>query len=157
MTKPYLQVMRELVGTQCILMPGVRALVLDDKGKVLLQKRTDVELWGLPGGSVELDETVSEAMCREVFEETNLTVESFEPMGLYSGPDQRLEYPDGGRIQCFSLAFIVRRWRGSPRADGVEGSEVRFFDPADPPDELVEMHRRTLQDFRRYNGEFLVT
>ncbi|MGC9455067.1 MAG: NUDIX hydrolase [Phycisphaerae bacterium] len=157
MTKPYLQMMRELVGKQCILMPGVRALVLDDDGKVLLQKRTDVARWGLPGGSVELDETASQAMCREVFEETNLTVDSYEPMGLYSGPDQRLEYPNGDRIQCFSVAFIVRMWKGTPQADGVEGSELRFFDPAAPPDELVEMHRQTLEDFRRYNGEFFVT
>lgn len=157
MTKPYLHVMRELVGTRRILLPGVRAIVVDADGEVLLQRRADVELWGLPGGSVELGETVVEAMRREVFEETSLTVVDFEPMGLYSGPSQQLEYPNGDRIQCFSVGFIVRRWEGTPRADGVEGREVRFFDPATPPDELVEMHRQTLKDFLRYNGRFIVT
>ncbi len=148
--------MRELAGRQRILLPGVRAVVVDDSGSVLLLRRTDVGRWGLPGGSVELGETVVEAMRREVFEETSLTVVDFEPMGLYSGPDQRLEYPDGGRIQCFSVAFIVRSWSGTPRADGVEGSELRFFDPEAPPDDLLPMYRATLEDFRGYNGRFIV-
>jgi ADP-ribose pyrophosphatase YjhB (NUDIX family) len=156
MAKPYLQTMRELVGRQCILLPGVRALILDADGRVLLQRRTDIEQWGLPGGSLELDETVTEALKREVAEETGLRVVAAEPMALYSGPDQRLEYPEGGRIQCFSLAFVVRQWEGEPRADGVEGLEVRFFPPDAPPADLVAMHRKTLDDFRRYNGTFFV-
>lgn len=157
MAKPYLQVMRELVGRRRILLPGVRAIIVDDTGRVLMQRRTDVGRWGLPGGSVEPDETAVEAMRREVFEETSLRAVDFDPMGLYSGPDQQLEYPDGGRIQCFSVAFIVRSWSGTPQADGVEGSELRFFAPDEPPEDILPMHRATLDDFCRYNGRFFVS
>jgi ADP-ribose pyrophosphatase YjhB (NUDIX family) len=152
----YLREMRALVGSRPILLPGVRAVVLDAAGRVLLQRRTDMPLWGLPAGSVEIGETALEAIRREVAEETALEVVEPEPMALYSGPDQGLTYPNGDRIQCFSLAFVVRRWRGEPAADGVEGSEVRFFALDELPDEMVDIHRRTLDDYRRYDGTFFL-
>jgi len=114
-------------------------------------------LWGLPSGSVELDETALEALAREVFEETNLEVRQAEPMALYSGPSQRFTYHNGDEIQCFSVAFIVRGWTGEPRADGVEGSEVWFWPLNALPDDLVPVHARTLDDFRDYNGNFMIS
>ena len=65
---PYLHSIRKQVGKQCILLPGVRALILNDRNEVLLQHRTDLDCWGLPAGSVELDETALEALKREVLE-----------------------------------------------------------------------------------------
>jgi len=53
----YLRTMRQLVGTQSILLPGVRAIVVNEAGQVLLQRRTDMPLWGLPSGAVELGES----------------------------------------------------------------------------------------------------
>ena len=79
-----------------------------------------------------------------------------EPMGSYSGPTQRFRYPNGDEVQCFSVAFIVRGWTGTPRADGVEGSEVRFWPVDSLPDDLVRIHARTLDDFREYEGGFLL-
>ena len=85
MMGPYLQDMRSCLGSQCILLPGVRAIILNDQGEVLLQHRTDINCWGLPAGSVELDETALEALKREVHEETGLKVHRAEPMARYSG------------------------------------------------------------------------
>ncbi len=156
MISPYVASLRAHIGSQCILLPGVRAILVNDRGEVLLQRRTDMGRWGLPAGSVELEESALEALKREVSEETGLRVLHAEPMGLYSGHAQRLRYPNGDQIQCFAVAFIVREWEGEPRADGVEGSAVRFW-PLDalPPD-LVQIHARTLDDFRRYRGVFVL-
>ena len=74
--------MRELVGSRRIFVPGVRAIILGDEGDLLLQRRSDTSLWGLPGGSVELGESALEALKREVAEETDLTVLQAEPMAL---------------------------------------------------------------------------
>jgi len=153
---PYLKTIREHIGSQCILLPGVRAIILNDREEVLLQRRTDLDCWGLPSGSVELDETALEALKREVWEETHLDVLQAESMALYSGPSQRFKYPNGDEIQCFSIAFIVRQWKGEIRADGVEGSEVRFWPLSDLPRDLVEIHARTLDDFKDYRGGFLL-
>ena len=97
-----------------------------------------------------------EALKREVAEETSLQVIQAEPMALYSGPTQRFTYPNGDEIQCFSVAFIVRDWTGTPKADGVEGSEVRFWSLNDLPQDLVTIHARTLIDFKQYQGKFLL-
>lgn len=153
---PYLQSIRSRLGPQCILLPGVRAIILNDRGEVLLQRRTDMACWGLPSGSVELDETALEALKREVREETGLEVRQAEPMALYSGPSQRFKYPSGDEIQCFSVAFIVRDWAGTPKADGVEGSEVRFWPMSALPEDLVSIHARTLADFKQYRGDLLL-
>jgi ADP-ribose pyrophosphatase YjhB (NUDIX family) len=152
----YLRELRRLVGRRCILLPGVRAIIPNEVGDVLLQRRTDMPLWGLPAGAVELGESALEAIKREVAEETALTVLEAEPMGLYSGPTQQFAYPNGDQIQCFSLAFIIRRWEGQPRADGVEGSRLQFFSPSQLPADLLPIHRKTLKDYTEYDGGFLL-
>ena len=152
----YLKNIRKLVGSGCIHMPGVRAIILNEAGEVLLQRRTDMPLWGLPAGAVELGETVLEALKREVAEETSLIVAQSEPMGFYSGPSQRFSYPNGDEIQCFSVAFIVRQWEGEPQADGVEGSQVRFFPLSQLPEDIVPIHKQTLCDYERYDGTFFL-
>lgn len=53
----YIQSIRKFIGTERLFVPGVRTIVVDRQGAVLLQRRTDVSLWGLPAGSVELEES----------------------------------------------------------------------------------------------------
>ena len=156
MMGPYLESIRSRLGSQCILLPGVRAIILNDREEVLLQRRTDLDCWGLPAGSVELEETALEALKREVYEETGLEVLRAEPMALYSGPSQRFKYPNGDEIQGFAVAFIVREWAGEPKADGVEGSEVRFWPMDELPADLMDIHRETLVDYRAYGGQFFL-
>lgn len=152
----YVQSIRKFIGSGRLFIPGVRAVLVNHQGEILLQRRTDVPLWGLPAGSVELDETALEALHREVKEETGLDIVTAEPMGLYCGPTQKFTYSNGDRIQCFSLAFIVRQWSGTPSADGNEGSDLRFFPLSKLPQDIVTTHKETLTDYARYNGTFIV-
>ncbi len=152
----YIQNIRAAVGTACIFNPGVRAIILNDKNEILLQRRTDMAYWGLPSGGVELGETALDALKREVLEETGLTVLQAEPMALYSGSEQCFKYPNGDEIQCFAIAFIIREWSGVPCADGDEGAEVRFWPPENPPDNLMPIHYRVIEDFLSYNGKFIL-
>jgi len=112
-------------------------------------------LWGLPGGSVEPDETAFEALKREVAEETALTVIDAEPMALYCGPDQKFTYPNGDKVQVFAVAFIVKKWAGKPCADGTEGSKVCFFALTKLPENLVSIHIQTIEDYTGYDGKFI--
>lgn len=153
----YAEDMRKHIGSRRLFVPGVRAVIVNDREELLLQRRTDTALWGLPGGGVELDETVFEALKREVVEETALEVTEAEPMGLYSGPNHRFAYPNGDRVQCFALAFLIRKWEGSPRADGREGSAVQFFPLSRLPEDLVPLHHPTIDDYSRYEGTLLLS
>lgn len=152
----YVKTMRTLIGSRPMLLPGVRALIFNQQGWLLLQRRTDMPRWCLPSGSVELNETALDALKREVMEETSLVVLEAEAMGVYSGPTQTFTYLNGDTIQCFSIAFVVRQWQGDPRADGIEGSELRFFPLQHLPDEMVQIHTSTIEDFRSYQGRFLL-
>lgn len=127
--------------------PGVAAVVLNAPGDVLLVKRRDNGLWGLPSGHVERGETVAEAVKREVREETGLDVEVERLIGVYSDPaSQVFHYPSGEVVQFVTLSFLCRVVGGTLCADGVESSEVKFFKPSELPHDILTMHPLWLKD-----------
>src|ERR1700686_3253173 len=67
---------------------AVSALIFSE-GKVLLALRRDIDWWNLPGGGMEVGETVDEALLREVIEETGLEVEIEQLVGVYSKPQKQ--------------------------------------------------------------------
>ncbi len=152
----YVGELRKIVGTRLLYLPGVRAIIVNGKEEILLQRRTDTGTWGLPSGSSELEDTALGTLAREVAEETALEVLEAEPMALYSGPGQRVTYPHGDMIQCFSIAFVVRKWAGDPVADGVEGSELGWFAPDELPADTVGIHKTTVADYVTWDGKFML-
>lgn len=156
----YIERLRRHVGHERLLSPGVRAIIRDGTGAILLQRRGDFGSWGLPAGGVELGESIWQALCREVDEETGLRVIHAVPFGIYSDPQYGVTYPNGDQVQPFTLAFDVREWTGEPRADGEESLELAFFAPDHlPPDERMHPpHLWTLRDYARYreDGAFVV-
>jgi ADP-ribose pyrophosphatase YjhB (NUDIX family) len=151
----YIQTIRRLVGHQRIFVPGVRAILLNERGEILLQHRSDSDVWGLPAGVVEMDETVFEALQREVEEETSIQVLEAEPIALYSGPEHRYTYPNGDQVQCFAMSFLVTKWEGCPRVNDDESRELRFFAIDEIPAGLFSTHRVTIDDYTRYDGRFI--
>ncbi len=153
--KSYALEIREKVGPECaIFVPGVRAIILNSGNEVLLQFTRDWKQWGLPAGGVEVGETALEALEREVYEETSLKVIDAEPMGLYSGPTQYFKYPNGDEVQGFAIAFIVRKWSGTPEADGDEGLKLKFWPLDNLPENIVPRHAGTIRNFLQYDGKF---
>lgn len=152
-----MRILRKSVGSQRIFVPGVRAVVVNQGGEILLQRRTDFDLWGLPGGAVEIGETAVQALKREVKEETGIDVVQAKPMGLYTGMRQQFAYPNGDQVQCFAVAFVVDRWTGTPVADGQEGAEVCFFSLMEIPENVVPIHRQTIKDFESFDGTFVLS
>jgi 8-oxo-dGTP pyrophosphatase MutT (NUDIX family) len=109
--------------------PGVVAAVRDTGGRILLTRRVDNDLWVMPGGRIELDETIAQAAVREVSEETGIEVEVTGFAGIYTDPGHVIAYDDTGLVlQEFSVCLHARPTSGVARADGWETSEVRWFD-----------------------------
>ncbi len=126
--------------------PGVAAVISNGAGKILLQQRSDNGLWGLPGGSVEIGESVRDAIVREVREETGLTVEVLRLIGVYSDPRfQIVRYPDGNVVHYISTLFACRILAGTLQTCD-ETLDLRFFDPDHLPENLLPMHRIRIQD-----------
>ena len=86
--------------------PSVSAVILNERRELLLQRRSDNGQWGLPGGSVEIGESVTEAIKREVQEETGLLIEVMRLVGVYSGPKlQVVRYSDGRVVHFINTCF----------------------------------------------------
>jgi ADP-ribose pyrophosphatase YjhB (NUDIX family) len=126
--------------------PGVAAIIQDAEGRILLQRRSDNGLWGLPGGSVEIGESVQEAIVREVREETGLTVEVLRLVGVYSDPKvQIVRYPDGNVVHYISTLLACRMLGGTLQTCD-ETLDLKFWDPAHLPQDLLPMHHIRIQD-----------
>ena len=110
------------------LVPAASAVVADTKGRLLLAKRTDNELWTIPGGGMEPGETIVATAIREVKEETGIAVEVVSLIGIYSNPQHVVEYSDGEVRQQFSVCFACRPVGGDPKPSD-ETSEVGYFTP----------------------------
>ena len=129
------------------LRPGVAAIIFNGEGRILLQQRSDNGLWGLPGGSVEIGESVRDAIVREVREETGLTVEVVRLIGVYSDPTvQIVRYADGNVVHYISSVFACRILAGTLQTCD-ETLDLQFFDPANLPEDLVPMHHIRVQDW----------
>jgi len=107
------------------IVPSVTAIVRNDAGDLLLVHKTDNDLWALPGGGVDPGESVSDAVVREVKEETGLDVDVIELSGVYTNPRHVIAYDDGEVRQQFSLCFRARLV-GGELATSSETSEVTF-------------------------------
>jgi len=107
------------------------AIVVGPSGRVLMHRRSDNGLWGLPGGAVEAGESVGEAAEREVLEETGVTVRALRFAGVDSGRErmQVVSYPDGHVVSYVSVTVECEAVSGAAAVspDGGETEAVGWF------------------------------
>ena len=117
----------------------VDVVIPSERGVVLIRRGTEpfAGQWALPGGFVEVGETVEEAAVRETAEETGLAVEVARLIGVYSEPERD---PRGHNV---SVAFLVRVLSGELAA-ATDASEVSVLNPSSV--ELAFDHRRIIDD-----------
>ena len=112
-------------------LPAAFAAVRNAAGEVLLVRRIDDGNWELPGGRVEVGETVGAAVVREVREESGVAIELTALSGVYSDPTHVLVDPDGSIHQQLALCFHAVPAGGErPRFDGIETDAAVWYDPA---------------------------
>lgn len=129
------------------LVPAASAVVVDDSDRILLQRRRDNGYWALPGGAMELGESVAQCAAREVKEETGFDVEIIGVVGIYSDPKHVFSYDDGEVRQEFSICLSGRVVAGE-LAVSDESHEVAFFEPAAIQDlSMVDSIRLRVQDY----------
>ena len=97
------------------LVPAVSVVVARDDGAILLIRRTDNENWALPGGAIELNESVRQAAIRETLEETGIDCEINGLAGLYSDPRHVIHYTSNDEVRReFSIVLTARPVAGQP-------------------------------------------
>lgn len=122
------------------LVPAATVFVQDDVGRVLMIQRSDNGLWALPGGTMDVGETLGQCAEREVLEETGYRVEVIDVIGIYSDPKHVIAYSDGEVRQQFAVLFRARLTAGTPRTSD-ETPELSWVDLATLDE--VSMHPST--------------
>ena len=126
----YLRDLRAIVGRRLLLVPGVAAVVTDDGGRVLIERRADNGQWGLPAGAVDPGEAPAEALVREVREETGLTVAPERILGVFGGRRMRTRYANGDESEYTVTVFACRVMGGRLEPLDGEALDLVFVAPA---------------------------
>jgi ADP-ribose pyrophosphatase YjhB (NUDIX family) len=124
---PYLDGLRRAVGHELILVPSVTAIVFDLRGRLLLARHAEADVWVPPGGSIDPGERPADAVARETWEETGLLVRPLAIVGVYGGPEFEVTYGNGDRVGYVMTVFECGVVGGELRPDGEETRELRYF------------------------------
>jgi len=130
------------------------AIIVENSDKqILLQKRTDRDQWGLPGGLQELGETFEEVALRELQEETGLKASQDQLIliDVVSGESRKNSYPNGDEVYNNTVLYLVRDYDGSldnnhsevifdgeKYINSAESKELKFFNTSNLPKNLMD-------------------
>ncbi|WP_161880251.1 NUDIX domain-containing protein [Deinococcus alpinitundrae] len=151
----YLSELRALVGARSLFSIGASAVVQDETERVLLQRRGDDGLWGLPGGGLEPGETFEQAARRELNEETGLDT----PLTFWqavSGPQLYHRYPNGDQVYfvgglCRGRLTAAALEHAVPDDDG-ETLALDWFELGELPTISANVNKQTLSLLRAEIG-----
>jgi 8-oxo-dGTP pyrophosphatase MutT (NUDIX family) len=137
----FLAELRAVVGHRLLWLPAVTAVVVDDRGRVLLGQRADNHRWNLIGGILEPGEQPADGVVRECLEETGVTVEPLALAVVDVSPI--VVYPNGDRCQYLDMVFRCRTVSGRACVNDDESLDVGWFARTELPP-LDDYARRRL-------------
>jgi ADP-ribose pyrophosphatase YjhB (NUDIX family) len=140
------------------LVPSVNVVVVNDGAEILMIRRTDNGNWAVPGGTVDLGESVVQAAVRETREESGIECEITGIVGIYSDPKHVILYTSNGEArQEFSIVLTASPLGGQP-TPSPESSEVRWVPPAEMPAYAMDRSMRLrINDYLDHKESPVVT
>jgi 8-oxo-dGTP pyrophosphatase MutT (NUDIX family) len=140
------------------LVPSVNVIAVNDSGDILMIRRTDNGNWAVPGGAIDLGESVAQAAVRETLEESGIDCAITGIVGIYSDPKHVILYTSNREVrQEFSIVLTARFVAGQPTPSS-ESSEVRWV----PASEILKYTmdrsmRIRINDFLAHSNSPVVT
>ncbi|GIP18119.1 NUDIX hydrolase [Paenibacillus montaniterrae] len=130
----YYKNMRSKVGSELLFMPSVAAIVRNENNEILFIRKSNETIWGLPAGAIEIGETPAQAIRREVYEETGLTVNPERIIGVFGGDKYKYEYSNGHKVEYLVIMFECSIIEGILYALDGEAEELRFYKQDEIPE-----------------------
>jgi ADP-ribose pyrophosphatase YjhB (NUDIX family) len=129
----YYKALRNKFGPELIFMPAVVGIIRNENNEILFGRKHNEEIWGLIAGAIEIGETPSEALCREVLEETGLIVKAERIIGVFGGENHRFIYYNGHKVEYISIVFECQVISGKLNPDNDEIKDLKYFKETEIP------------------------
>ena len=150
----YIESIREMIGNSPIILVRPSILIINPQGEILLVKHQD-DTWGVPGGLMELGETVEECAIREVEEEIGIRIRKLHLYGVFSGKELHAKLRNGHEYYNVVIGYFCTEYEGELAPDGVEVLDARFFQLNELPDKTNPFIQKKLRENARQIEELL--
>lgn len=144
----YIEELRAIVEHRPLILVGSVVIITDSAGRMLLQQRRyPYGVWGLPGGLMELGESVEDTTRREVHEETGLRIGKLALIGVFSGSQYYVKAGNGDEFYIVTSAFHTSDFDGSLQVDYLESLNFSFFDTSNLPSPILSNHKTIIDAY----------
>ena len=129
----YCEDIREMIGDSPLIIVRPSVAIINDKEEILLSQNVD-GIWTIPGGTLQLNESVEECITRIVFENIGINIKALKLFGVYSG--QELINRVDERYHTVAIGYLCTEYEGEITPESDQGIEAGFFRFNQLPEEI---------------------
>ncbi|PJF44851.1 MAG: hypothetical protein CUN55_01880 [Phototrophicales bacterium] len=148
----YIRWIRQHIGHELIYLVYTSILVFNEAQELLVIERPDFSWLGVPGGALELGESISACAHREVLEETGVHAEITGFLGVFSHPQYELHYPNGDRVQPWTVGLVAKTTDQVGALDQKEITKASFRPIDEVYSQLFIQYQHMIDAYRSPRG-----
>ncbi|GAA0946647.1 NUDIX domain-containing protein [Kribbella koreensis] len=129
------------------MVPSTNVIIENEAGELLMIRRSDNGNWAIPGGAIDLGESLAQAAMRETKEESGIDCEVIDVVGIYTDPKHIILYTSNGEARQEFSIVVRARATGGELTPSSESTEVRWISRSELPDLTMDRSMRRRIDY----------
>lgn len=144
----YCDVIRQMIGNSPLIIVRPSVAIVNHDGEILLSRYSGTA-WGIPGGILQLNESVEECISRNVLEDIGVKIKRLSLIGVYSGKELiNLVEESGDEYHTVAIGYLCTDYEGEITPDKNQGIEAQFFRFNQLPQELDPFIKNKLVELK---------